>query len=175
MDNNEVWCVCPGFPAYSVSSLGRVRRETGGRSGATAGRVLRPRSTGNGYHRVDLYDANGQHSMKIHRLVAMAFVNNPDGKPYVDHINGVRTDNRLCNLRWATHSQNQKNTVSRAGSSSRFLGVSLYKPSGKWQVYIKINGKNKYIGYFSDEEEAARAYDAAAREYHGDFARPNFD
>lgn len=91
----------------------------------------------------------------------------------VDHINGVRDDNRWANLREATNQQNQWNSSSAKGSSSRYVGVSWSQKSSKWQAYICPEGKKVALGYFDCELEAAAARDKAAREMFGDYARIN--
>lgn len=92
----------------------------------------------------------------------------------VDHINGVRADNRLLNLREATRAENLRNSGSRAGSSSQYVGVWWCKKYGTWRVGITVGRVSKHIGYFASEVDAARAYDDAARREHGEFARLNF-
>ena len=94
---------------------------------------------------------------------------------YVDHINGNGLDNRRANIRIATKQQNCWNRKKRRGNcSSRFKGVSLNKKTGKWTASIFCDGQSFYIGLFSDEEAAARAYDAKARELYGEYAWQNF-
>jgi hypothetical protein len=83
----------------------------------------------------------------------------------LDHINGVRSDNRLCNLRECTDSQNQMNRQPRNG----LKGITLL-PSGKWQAQIKLSRRSRYLGCFADMKLAVAAYNAAAKRYFGDFA-----
>jgi thiamine pyrophosphokinase len=71
-----------------------------------------------------------------------------------DHINGDRLDNRQCNLRTATHQQNQINRHHQKNNTSGVIGVNWNKNAGKWQACIKINGKNKHLGYFSNKNDA---------------------
>ena len=92
----------------------------------------------------------------------------------IDHKNHIKTDNRLCNLRAATQSENSKNRSSRRGSTSKFLGVNWNAARKKWRSSIKISGKQIHLGSFDCEKSAARAYDKAAIMAHGEFANPNF-
>lgn len=92
----------------------------------------------------------------------------------VDHINGIRTDNRVANLRSATCHENSRNVRSHKDSTSSFVGVSWDKRRQKWRANIMVAGRARSLGYHAQEEDAARAYDAAAREHHGKFANPNF-
>ena len=102
------------------------------------------------------------------RVVTIRMHNLVTGRKYVDHANGDGLDNRRQNLRPATHGQNQANTGKRPGTTSRFIGVCWRH--GKWVAKIK----NRYLGRFTDEAEAARARDRAATEMYGEFARLNF-
>lgn len=106
---------------------------------------------------------------RFHRVIMSA----PSGMQ-VDHINGNTLDNRRCNLRICTSAENGRNRKPRKGGSSGYKGVCWNKPAQKWQARIMVGGKSISLGYFDDEVEAARAYDAAACEFHGDFARLNF-
>jgi len=94
-----------------------------------------------------------------------------------DHINGNKLDNRRSNLRIATRSQNRANTKhykKRSPNASRFKGVRWVKKTSKWRAIIFTNGRAISLGHFHDEEEAARAYDKAAIDTWGEFARTNF-
>ena len=101
-------------------------------------------------------------------------MNAPQGL-LVDHRNNDTLDNRRANLRLATHSQNRINSRrDKSRTSSRFIGVCLEKGRDKWLSYINYDGKRIHLGRFESEIEAAKAYDAAAKKYHGEFARLNF-
>jgi hypothetical protein len=91
-----------------------------------------------------------------------------------DHINGNSLDNRRPNLRSASLAQNSCNRKRKGNSTSKFKGVSKGGGRFKWRVYLAHAKRNNYIGTFTTEEEAARAYDAMAVKLHGEFARPNF-
>lgn len=99
----------------------------------------------------------------------------------VDHRDGDGLNNQLHNLREATKQQNQQNRVSRVGAS-KYKGVSWSKSHRKWLAYIGTNAdeltaagtKRRYLGYFSEESAAAKAYDAAAHLLFGEFAKLNF-
>lgn len=106
--------------------------------------------------------------LQMHRLIMDA-----SDDVIVDHINGDGLDNRRCNLRLVTQSQNQWNRRSASGSSSSYVGVS-HRGNGRWRAAITKNNKCVWLGTFGSEEEAACAYDVAARKMHGEFARLNF-
>lgn len=108
--------------------------------------------------------------LQLHRLIAKA----PKDK-VVDHINGNPLDNRRENLRIATHKQNSMNqmkTRTHKGkpTSSKYRGVSFVKRRNRW--IVKCSGH--HVGYFKEENEAARAYDEKAKELFGDYAHLNF-
>lgn len=86
--------------------------------------------------------------------------------PVLDHINGDRSDNRLCNLRVATNQQNNFNSKSRRKG---LKGAYFNKQANKWQSQIRLCGKQKHLGYFDTEIEAHEAYCRAAQELHGEF------
>jgi hypothetical protein len=85
----------------------------------------------------------------------------------IDHRNGIRDDNRICNLREATNTFNCQNRRGpRKNGTSGFLGVSWYKASCKWMASIRVNGTQIHLGYFSTPEEAHAAYLSAKRLHH---------
>ncbi len=90
-----------------------------------------------------------------------------------DHINGDGLDNRRCNLRFCTNSQNQMNRRIYGGTS-RFKGVMWNKRHKMWYAQIKHDGKQYHLGCFHKQTDAAHAYDTAARNLFGEFARLNF-
>lgn len=84
----------------------------------------------------------------------------------MDHINGVRDDNRFVNLHEATDAENQQNRALPSNNTSGFLGVSWHKPTNKWRADIMIAGHQKFLGYFTTPEAAHEAYLAAKAIHH---------
>lgn len=97
------------------------------------------------------------------------------GVAEIDHRDGNGLNNQRENLRPVTHQQNMQGFQrKRLGATSKFRGVSWYKNISKWEARIQVSGKRIFLGHFTDETKAARAYDAAARHYFGDSAYFNF-
>lgn len=94
--------------------------------------------------------------------------------PFVDHINGDGLDNRRSNLRPSSYRTNSLNLARYSSNTSGYKGVTWHKGAGKWASQIQLDRKHHHLGLFADLEDAARAYDAAAIELHGEFARLNF-
>jgi len=93
----------------------------------------------------------------------------------VDHKNGNTLDNRKTNLRFATRAQNAFNRQKvKTKTCSKYIGAYFEKRTGRWTVKIRVDGKRLWLGRFNSELDAARAYDAAAKKYHGEFAKLNF-
>lgn len=95
----EAYRKIKGFEDYEISSWGRVFN-------TKTGRYVRPETHDKGYLRVDLYNEDGRKHCKIHRLVAEAFIPNPDGKPHINHIDGNNQNNSISNLEWVTNKEN---------------------------------------------------------------------
>ncbi|MBB3213429.1 hypothetical protein FHW67_002721 [Herbaspirillum sp. Sphag1AN] len=91
----------------------------------------------------------------------------------IDHIDGNRLNNQRSNLRECTRSQNLQNQSKKRGSTSKFKGVYWLKANKKWRAKIRVSGKSKCLGLYANESDAAKAYDAAAKHYFGEFACTN--
>lgn len=174
----EVWKDVPGWEGkYSVSNIGNVKRNKwdGFWGDSLGGYLLKPWVDCAGYRVVSLCSGKKGDAIKIRisRVVAMAFLENNIKNMNVDHINRIRKDDRLENLRLCTQSENMANTGLRSNNTSGFMGVSYHKQNKLWRSYININGKRTRLGLYKDVEEAAKAYDEAAIRLHGEFAVTN--
>jgi hypothetical protein len=117
----------------------------------------------------------------LHRVVLSRVIGRELVKgEYSDHINRNRLDNRRENLRVVTNRQNLLNRELQDNNTSGYRGVWYYKGQAhknikkRWAAEIKIVGKRKFLGFYETAKEAAQAYDNAARESNGEFARLNF-
>ena len=148
---------------YQVSNLGNVkslRRNSKYRNSyrTIKEKILKYNIGTSGYYSVCLYKDNKYERIAIHQLVAIAFLNHkPNGfKLVVDHLNNIKTDNRLSNLQIVTNRENS--SKDKEGYSSKYIGVDWNKNHKRWRARIYINGKRKYLGQFKTEEEANLAY-----------------
>lgn len=124
------------------------------------------RLNGDGYAIASCWVDDYKTTVRMHRLILDAEVGQ-----FVDHINGDPLDNRRSNLRVCSQPQNMRNR--RSWNSLGFKGVQKLK-NGKYSARLAINGKQTHLGCFESVEEAAKAYDLAAAQHFGSFARPNF-
>ena len=159
--DDVVWKDIKGYERmYQISNRGEVKSFKYNNP-----RILKPRVNSGGYMYVNLCKDKKSTSKYIHRLVAKAFLQGWDRARDVDHIDMDRLNNHVENLRMASRSQNHRNSVSQKGSSSKYKNVYWNKQNSKWRVMIWINGKNKHIGYFTNEEEAGRVADESAKTF----------
>lgn len=105
-------------------------------------------------------------SYQLHRLIMR-----PPKHMTVDHINGDTLDNRRCNLRVCTPSQNMMNRKLNANNKFGFKGVHYQKCGGKYRARISVDGKRISLGMYSTPEEAGEAYNIASKKYHKEFRR----
>lgn len=136
--------------------------------------ALRRKATGKqlGWVRADGYIGVkiGRRYYLAHR-VAWLLVHGDWPKGHLDHINGDRADNRMANLREATHAENLHNRGRNKNNTSGYKGVSLHRSTGKWDARIMVNRKQVYLGIYETQEDAHAAYTSAAAKLHGTFAR----
>ncbi len=122
---------------YSVSTEGEVRKDTTN--------YILSQSSQQDYKFVGLIINGKQKRMRVHRMVALTFIDNPDNKPYVNHINGNRSDNNVENLEWVTPSENTQHAVN----------TGLFK-SGRTRAVIQYNLNGEQMATFESATEAAR-------------------
>jgi hypothetical protein len=165
----EIWKDIPGYEGkYQVSNLGRVKslpRKMCNNKGChiSKEKILKPIMDHYKYYNVKLYINNKQSTKKIHQLVSIAFLNHiPCGyKLVVDHINNIKTDNRVENLQIIT---SRENSSKDKNGNSKYIGVCWDKRNNKWRSTIRINRKAFNLGSFDCELEASEAYQNKLKE-----------
>lgn len=148
----EMWRAIEGYEDYWISSLGRV-------ISIKSKRILKQGNNGKGYPMVVLYKDAKAKTCKVHRLVAQGFIPNPENLQQVDHINAVRSDNSINNLRWASASTNQQNRLSKGSVGRVKMGNNYY-----YEVrYCPVRGGNRKKDLFRIEfpENPESCYNAA--------------
>jgi hypothetical protein len=121
-----------------------------------------------GYAVRDVIVNGKKRSIRMHRIIGGAMC-----KQQIDHINHDKLDNRKANLRVCTNQQNQFNSPPQANSTSSYKGVHWNALLGKWRARIIKDNKPKHLGCFELENDAAIAYNKAAKELYGEFAYIN--
>lgn len=114
----RTWKRIPGFSLYEASDLGEIRTHNWKNKGIT--RVMKPALDAGGYLRTVLKSDDGKYvTIKVHRIIAQTFIENPENKPVVNHINGIPNDNRVSNLEWCTLSENSRHSFQIGISSNK--------------------------------------------------------
>lgn len=144
----EIYVDIQGYKGYyqvsnygNVKSLDRVIKEKTGKTQTIKGRVLKQRTNPGGYCYIGLRKNGTKATFALHQLVAQAFLDNPENKPIVNHINGIKTDNNVSNLEWATYSENLSHAYSsrlRTAVSLQTVGSKNYKRKLKSEQVIEI-------------------------------------
>lgn len=111
----EIWKKINGFEDYKISNLGNIRLLNGG---------ISKRKITDKYSQIGLIKENKSHTFYIHRLVALHFIANPENKPEVNHINGIKSDNRVENLEWVTAFENIRHAISLGKLDSYYKNKS---------------------------------------------------
>jgi len=152
----EVWRSVKDYEDYKVSNLGRVKSFKRGKE-----RILKKQLDDGGYHHVGLHENKDSKTHRVHKLVAIAFLNHKTNgyKLVVNHIDFDRTNNNVNNLEIV--SQRANTNQIHIKSSSKYIGVHWNRASSKWRSQIRIDGKLKSLGLFTDEIEASNAYQTA--------------
>lgn len=174
---NEMWKNVPGYERYyQISNLGNIRsKDRLTRNNRCRfikkGKILKPQPNSNGYLRIYLVkDGSPKKYFFIHRLVALAFVENRDGKPHVNHIDSNYLNNRADNLEWVTHSENMHHAINKGRFGNHFEKTKklLLEFNAKQQkAVIGTNIKTGEILRFKSIQEAGRYFNNRA----GDICR----
>lgn len=131
---NRIWKTIEEYPNYMVNNIGEVKRKEGLDSAGHYRRekMLSPKMDKDGYYQYTLCKDGKMKCFRAHRLVVQTFIPNPENKPCIDHINCVRSDNRVENLRWVTNQENHNNPLSLINhKNASSIAIIQYTKDGK--------------------------------------------
>lgn len=147
----EVWKDVQGYEGlYEISNKGRVKS-------VKLNSIRKSHLSDRGYQIITLRNKNHTKSVRIHRLVAIHFIPNPEGKEQVNHIDFDPYNNCVDNLEWVTNRENSCHSVKRKEKSSKYVGVYFSNYSNKWVSRIRFENKRIELGSYPTEQEAYEA------------------
>jgi len=155
----EIWKRVPNYEDYEISNLGRLMSYKCNKT-----TLIKGSQAPNGYLQYNLINKNGAFKRSASVIVAMAFLGHkPKGYHIViDHINNIKTDNRLENIRIVTQRFNAFRV--QGAYTSKYKGVAWHKANKKWVASMSMGKVKKYLGSFTDEYQAHLAYQKAIKE-----------
>lgn len=143
IDMEEVWRKIEGYPLYEVSNFGNLKTFNCKNQGTT--KIMKPAKDACGYLRTMLLGTDKKfHTIKVHRIVAKAFITNPENKPQVNHKNGIRHDNQVDNLEWCTASENINHAYQKL-NKKRLAGELNPAATVTNEQVLKIRSEYKQI------------------------------
>ena len=155
-----MWKLIDGYDNYEINEEGHIRN-------IKRGSIRKSQCKTLGYYVISLCNNGIEKQHKLHRLIATAFIENPNNSPFIDHIDHNKANNCLSNLRWATCSENTHNTSKEMKGFQKRVGFNTY------QARIVHNNKTICLGTFDTPEEAHEAYVAKKNELAKEFSPYN--
>jgi hypothetical protein len=173
----EIFKDIPGYEGlYQVSNFGNVKGlkrsvKRGNFDLKIKETLLKNRNDKDGYQIVNLSIENSKKTFRVHRLVmfvfkgfSLSYKSQLDTSLVIDHIDNDKKNNHLDNLQ--VISQRENTTKDKINGTSKYVGVTWNKKDKRWKSCIRINGKQKYLGYFTDELKASEAYQKELKKLH---------
>jgi hypothetical protein len=157
----EIWRKIKNYEkSYMISNLGRVKSinrkvRNGTSNRIIAERILKQEIIFNNYRRITLSENQKKERFQVHRLVALAFIPNPENKPFVNHKDYNKSNNCVDNLEWVTRRENQCHMGLKNGYP---VGVSFAKNMNRYQASIRVDNIKIHLGNFKNPDDAFNAY-----------------
>ena len=160
----EIWKDVVGYEGHfmvsesgKVKSLDRKYKRSDGSIYPVAGKELTPFISNAGYKRIALRKNGKPMKYSVHRLVAEAFLPREEGRDFVNHLDGDKLNNHYSNLEWVSMIENNCHRFNKINTTSRYTGVTWIKAKQRYVSVMQINGVQKTIGHFLNEEDAYAA------------------